>query len=107
MTPIRPWCCFHSLRTPITITAQLQPALEYATSDRDRVVAALISLLEDEDRIVRHTSLAVLGRMPHDPATVVPALTHLLADTDLRENAARGLGRFGLDAASAAPRLCK
>ena len=55
----------------------------------------------------RYVAIDDLGERAADPATVVPALTKLLADSDtqVQWRATRALGDYGAEAASAAPPL--
>ena len=72
-----------------------------------RAVPALVAALQDEHVEVHWYALDALGRIGRAPASAVPALTAELTNPRTnrysRRVAARALGRFGHEAAAAAP----
>jgi len=67
----------------------------------------LIKLVEDENILVRQSSVEGLGLIAENPELVVPVLTNLL-DSDeytMRLKAFEALGHFHGNAAGAVPRL--
>jgi HEAT repeat protein len=69
------------------------------------IVPVLVNSLQDPDANVRSFAAMSLGLFAREPATVVPALTRLLADQFARGEAAYALGKFGPKAQSAVPAL--
>ena len=81
----------------------LQPGAE---NHREEVVPLLLQNLSDSDYTIRSAAAGALSSIA-DPSTAIPALMVNLRDTNnyVRAMTAQALGRFGTNAAAAAPTL--
>ena len=82
--------------------------LDRLRSQAEIAIPALIATCDDPDEIVRARAAIALGLLGHKPDVVVPVLVKLLRDQNgwrVPSAAAKSLGRFGTNAASAIPAL--
>lgn len=93
--------------TEATARAALLTALPKVGAAPDRCVALLLPGVTDDNESTRHAALNALLGTWAVRAAAVPKLVTLLKDgkPEVRERAARALGRMGSDAASALPAL--